>query len=125
MWYTTRDGSYSTFPDNINKDGYYTRKLKGAETVTVESNVHDFYAPSVTVPVNGRDSIRIDLYLIPKVYVYTGKQARTDIRIKKIQLITFDSLEYEWTKKINLQKDFGFRYVYIPRPYDHDFVTKY
>ncbi len=121
--YTTSDNSYLTFPDKINQNGYYTRTLEEAETVTIESNVHDFYAPAITEAVNGRDSIRIDLHLIPKPYVYTREKAMADTRIKKIQLVTFDSLEYECTKKIDLQKDFGFSYMYMPKPKDYDFET--
>lgn len=121
--YTTNDNSYLTFED-VDNNGFYNRKLPGANTIAVESNYDDFYAEKVIVDVADRDSIRIDLKLIPKRYFYTREKAIKDIRDGKIYIITFDTLEYSWSRKINLMKDFGFEYVLLPKPDDSNFKEK-
>jgi hypothetical protein len=106
---------------NVDKKGFYEIKLEGAYQIEAIPNYHDYYAEKVIVEVGKKDSIRIDFKLIPKLYIYTQKQAIADTRNGKIQLITFDTLEYEWTRKINLKKDFGFEYLLLEKPEDDDF----
>lgn len=121
--YTTKDNSYLTSAD-VDNIGFYDRRLPNATTITVESNYDDFYAEKVIVDVADRDSIRIDLKLIPKRYFYTREKAIKDTRDGNVHLITFDTLEYNWSRKINLKKDFGFDYVLLAEPDDNNFKKK-
>lgn len=118
--YVTKHNSYLTSPDDITH-GFYTCKLKRARSVTVESNIHDFYAPTVTENVNGRDSIRIDIKLVPKPYIYTATKAKEDLAADKVQLITYDSIENSIGQKYDLKKKFGFKYLLLKEPNDDDF----
>lgn len=126
--YVTKDNSYLTSPNTIKSDGYYTCKLEGAVSITIESNVHDFYAPSVTESVNGRDSIRIDLKLVPKPYVYTAAKAKEDLAANEVQIITYDTIKFGIGVKYDLKKNLGFTYLLIQKPDDRDFeenITQY
>jgi hypothetical protein len=119
--YDTSDGSYLTF-ESIGKDGYYARKLTDILKVEVATYYDNYYDDAVVAVVGNKDSIRIDFVLKPKPFVYTSAQAVEDTRNNRIQLVTFDSLEYNWTRKINMKKDFGFDYVLLQEPEDYNFV---
>jgi len=118
--YHTVDNSYLTI-ETIDKDGYYKRKLPQAHKIEIETNYHDYYAEKVILQTGGSGNLHVDLNLIPKLYTYTRRQAITDIRNGKVQLITFDTLEYEWTRRIDTKKDFGFEYILLNKPEDDDF----
>jgi len=118
--YATADSSYLMFLD-VDKNGFYSIDLKDPIKITIQTSYDNYYAEKVTVDVGRRDKVKADLKLIPKPYIYTQKQAIYDVRNGKIQLITFDTLEYEWTRKIDLKKDFGFDYLLLNEPGDDDF----
>lgn len=121
--YSTPNNNYLTY-EEVENDGSYSRKLENVITVIIETDYRDYYAEKIIVQVGIQDSLRIDLALIPKPYIYTGERAFTDICNGKVQLVTFDTLEYNWTRKINLAKDFGFKYILLPEPEDTDFKDK-
>lgn len=120
--YDTADNSYLTF-ESIGKDGYYARKLTDVLKVEFSTYYDDYYDEAMVAVVGNKDSIRIDFVLKPKPFVYTSAQAMEDTRNSRIQLVTFDSLEYNWASKINMKKDFGFDYVLLQKPEDYNFVN--
>lgn len=118
--YYTQDNSYYTFAD-VEKDGNYYRKLPHNVRVLMAPNYHNYHADTIEVYTGLRDSIRVDFILKPKEYIYTQTKAIQDIRSGIVQLITFDTLEYEWSRKVDLKKKLGFDYLLLKKPKDDDF----
>jgi hypothetical protein len=61
--------------------------------------------------MGNEDKFEINLKLKPKIYIYSEATALKDIQDKKIQLITGDTLLYNWNQKLHYTNKFGFDYV--------------
>ncbi|KAF2518300.1 hypothetical protein E0W68_09770 [Flavobacterium salilacus subsp. salilacus] len=121
--YYTQDNSYYTFAD-VEKDGNYSRKLPHNVRVLIAPNYHNYHADTIEVYTGLKDSIRVDFILKPKKYIYTQTKAIQDIEKGLVQLITFDTLEYEWSRKVDLKKKLGFDYLLLKEPKDDDFYDE-
>lgn len=123
----TSDGGEVLSASGVNSSGeiriYFPRNIK-VELHTFYENYYD----SDTVIVTNQDSIYLAFIVHPKQYTYTEEQAKQDISNGVIQLITYDSVLYNWNNKVNYSSDFGFQYVLLDKPDDFEFsgnIDKY
>ena len=121
--YFTTDNYYYTNA-SVNKDGFYYRSLPKKTRVIITTNYQYYCSDTIEVQTGLRDSIRVDFELKRKQYKYTQLKAIQDFEKGLVQLITFDTLEYEWSRKVDLKKIFGFDYLLLKKPEDDDFKEK-
>ena len=121
-YYTTTNNYYRSA--KVDKNGLYNIKLPKNSKAIITTDYKYYYSDTITINTLLKDSIRIDFILKTKSYTYTQLKAMKDIEKGLVQLITFDTLEYEWSRKVDLKKKFGFDYLLLKEPKDEDFREK-
>lgn len=97
-----------TYADSL---GSFKKELPKNTRVKLRSYFEDHYSLDTIIYTGSADSIEINLKLKPKIYIYSEATALNDIKADKIQLVTTDTLLYNWNQKIKYTKKFGFNYV--------------
>ena len=115
------DSSWSSSTMFIDKNGFFKRSFPKNIKLILETNFYDFYKSDTIINIVSTDSIYVEFKISPKEYIYTKQIAERDISNGLVQLITFDTLIYEWDQKINFTKEFGFNYVLLEEPVDYEF----
>jgi len=113
-------GIYFDFPDTQDFESIYTyadsvglfkKELPKNTKVKLRSHFEDHYSLDTTFYTGSCENLEISLKLSPKIYTYSKVTALDAIKRNDIQLVTNDTLLYNWNQKIHYTNKFGFTYV--------------
>lgn len=121
--YTT-DEHWTLFLIYIHNDGTYDHRFPKNTKVELTTSFKDFYPSDTTFNTGTSDSISINFIIHPKHYQFTTATAKADIAHGVVHLITFDSMLYQWDRKIHFARDLGFDYHLATKPGDSEVENK-
>lgn len=106
---------------SVDKEGKYHVKLPKNTDIHIYSYYSDIHKTELDIKTTDKDSIKLDLKVRPKEYVYTRDAAVKDINSGLIQIITYDTLAYNWNKELKYNEKHGFTYYLLSFPEDYEF----
>lgn len=98
---------------SVNKDGSFSKSFPKGATIEMSTYYPDFYSKDTVVTTGMQPRVEVNFKVSPKIYLYSEVTANADIKAGKLQLITQDTLMYNWNKKLGYTKQFGFDYLLL------------
>ncbi len=116
-----KDGGEISSAASVDSVGFFEEYFPRNTKVVLNTFYENYFDRDTTINTAGLDSIRIDFTVFPKHYIYTEKKANDDVSQGRVQLITYDTVLFDWNKKINYTSRFGFTYILLKKPDDYEF----
>ncbi|MGH1364800.1 MAG: hypothetical protein ACRBF0_14650 [Calditrichia bacterium] len=118
------DGHSRSSSVKIGKNGEFEKLFYQNTKIALSISYPDFYTSDTTILyIELKDCINVNFIVQPKEYFYTEQSAERDLSNGNVQIILFDDLIYNWNRKLDFTKQFGFKYLKMPEPVDHEFRT--
>jgi len=118
------NGGWRISSVRIDEGGEFKRSFNKNTKISLSISYPDFYtSDTAIVNTESTDSINVNFTVHPKEYFYTEQSAGVDISNGNVQIILFDDLIYDWNRALDFSKQFGFKYLLLPKPTDRDFKT--